>query len=324
MPKLTQPSLENVASVLSQGVIVPTLTPFNDSGAVLADAITDQTRRLTRIDGLVGIAVNTADRERDSLTLAERSEVIRRTREGLDPGRLLLAHVGTLSNATLEEIETCQSAGADAVIGSAGDWQQGRAGGSVDERLDALTDLTDRLSLPVIVALDGDRRCRIAFSEKLINLARHCDNVIGFVLGADDDVVQYDQNYYALKSIGRPLACLTSSAGALFHNLNTGADGVLSPLAQLAPYEVAALYQASRSGRFFDAQALHNRLSPLIGLLSGHDDITRERICREIAHHRGLLATPEMRGVADPLSDQLMHRIHQTVEETGLDPVSWV
>lgn len=324
MSSATPPPLEDLASGLPQGVVVPTLTPFDDDGTILTQAITDQTRRLARIDGVAGIAVNTADRERDSLTAVERIEVIRRTREGLVSGQMLLAHVGTLSGATLEEVASCQAAGADVVICDPAENHETSEANSVDERLEALMDLAKRLPLPVIMTLDRAGRGRPAIRTAISTLAWHCDNVIGVALAADDDVLRYDQDYYALKSTGRPLACLASSTGALFHNLNTGADGVLSPLAQLAPHEIAALYQASRTGRFLDAQALHNRLSLVIGLLAGHDEITRERICREIAHHRGLLASPETRGGADPLSVQGMRRVHQIIEETGLDPVSWV
>lgn len=324
MSNATHPPIEDVASGLSRGIIVPILTPFDDDGAVSAEAITDQTRRLARIDGVTGIAVNTVDRERDILTAAERIEVIRRTRPGLAHDQLLFAHVGTVSNATLQVARSCLAEGADAVLASLNEWQSGEDGNSIDESLEVLIALMDRLPLPVIITLDRAERGRPAISAEITTLARHCDNVIGVALAVDDDVLQYDQAYYALKFIGRPLSCLATSTGALFHNLNTGADGVLSPLAQLAPHEVAALYQASRTGQFLDAQALHNRLSPVIGLLAGHDDITRERIYREIAHHRGLLASPEMRGGFDSLSDQAMRRIRQVIEETGLDPVSWV
>ncbi len=98
----------------------------------------------------------------------------------------------------------------------------------------------------------------------------------------------------------------------------------MSPLGQIAPHEVAALYQASRAGRFFDAQALHNRLAPLIALLSGHEPNTRELIFREIAHHRGLLASTASRRIADPLCPALRRRIHQFIDEMGLKPISWV
>ncbi|MCQ0090213.1 MULTISPECIES: dihydrodipicolinate synthase family protein [Rhodobacterales] len=324
MTKLTQSTLEEVVSGLSRGIIVPTLTPFDDDGTILAHAVADQARRFARIDGIVGIAVNTAFHRRETLSASERTDAIRMTRTGLDPGQLLLSHVGTLSDAALDETASCQAAGADAVIGSLVDWQKGHEGHSVDERIETLVDLVDRLPLPVIIAFDCGERRGSAAIEEIAHLARHCGNVLGFTMGADDDVMQYDQDYYALKSISRPLACLPASTGTLFHNLNTGADGVLSPFALMAPHEVAALYQASRTGRFLDAQALHNRLSPLIGLLSGHDQMTQEGICRAVAHHRGLLASTNVRGNADPLCSQLLRRIHQVVDETGLKPISWV
>ncbi|WP_162497468.1 dihydrodipicolinate synthase family protein [Roseovarius dicentrarchi] len=324
MTKLTPSHHRDVISALSRGVIVPTLTPFDENGAIMTHAITDQTRRLAQIDGIVGIAVNASVHERENLTTTERTEVICKIRAGLYSDQLLLCYVGVLAYTVLEEIASCQTTGADAVIGSLVERQKEHEGNSAEERLEALVDLTDRLPLPVIVALHRGAHRRPAITDEIAILARHSGNVIGFDMRANDDVLQYDQDYYALKSIGRPLACLSSSTRALFHNLNTGADGVVSLLAQLAPHEVAALYQGSRNGRFLDAQALHNRLSPLIGLLSSPDPMTRELICREIAHYRGLLASPDMRASPEPLSSQLKRRIHQVVDETGLKPISWV
>ncbi len=143
-------------------------------------------------------------------------------------------------------------------------------------------------------------------------------------MGVHDNVLAYDQDYYALKSIGRPLACLTSSKGALFHNLNTGGDGVLSCLAYIAPHEVSALYQATRAGDFPLAQAIHNRLAPLISLLDGHDRATHEMIFREAAHLRGLLAAPAARDLPAPLDQAIRTRLETTFDNIGLTPIRWV
>jgi len=313
-----------LVSALSRGVIVPTLAPFGEDGDIVKHAITDQARRLAGIDGIVGIAVNTAPRERNALTTAERADVIRETRAGLGPDQLLLAPVGELGDESHDDVVACKATGADAVICFLSKVQADDQEGASKDHYEALADLADRLPLPVIVALGLDEQSRSAMSNEIVGLVQNCSNVIGFAFGADDSVLHYDQDYYALKSVDRPLACLTTSEGALFHNLNTGADGVMSPLAQLAPHEVAALYQASRAGRFFDAQALHNRLSPLIGLLVCHDGNTRELICREVAHHRGLLASPATRGIDDPLCTDLKRRAHQVIDDIGLKPISWV
>ncbi|MDF1670156.1 MAG: dihydrodipicolinate synthase family protein, partial [Roseovarius sp.] len=165
---------------------------------------------------------------------------------------------------------------------------------------------------------------RPALSDEITALARYSDKVIGFDMGADDNVLQYDQDYYALKSVDRPLACIPSSDAALFHNLNTGGDGVLSSLAYIAPHEVAMLYQAARNGHNHDAQVIHVRLAPLIALLSGDDPHTREMIYRAAAHHRGLLASPAARDISKSLCPNLKTELHKTIDDIGLEPISWM
>ena len=92
------------ASSLSGGILVSTLTPFDDYGAVFCDPITDQARRIAAIDGVLGIAVNTTIRERETLSLKEQLDVIKCTAKGLKTDQLLLACVGELSEDSLDEV----------------------------------------------------------------------------------------------------------------------------------------------------------------------------------------------------------------------------
>lgn len=48
-----------LVSTFSRGVIVRALIPFDEFGEVLSGVIADQTRRLARIDGIIGISVHT-------------------------------------------------------------------------------------------------------------------------------------------------------------------------------------------------------------------------------------------------------------------------
>lgn len=324
MTPITQSHHQDLVSALAQGIIVPTLSPFDEDGRVLMAAVGDQTQRFARIDCVAGIAANTVNREHEALTPVERIDVIRETRAALSAGQLLLAHVGTLEALELENIAACKAAGADAVICRLPRWPEGLERAAPDDRIGKLIDQINQLPIPIIIALDSVELDHPEIGPETIHLVQDCHNLIGVTLGADDNVLHYDQSYYALKSIGRSLICLTAAEGALFHTLNTGADGVMSPLARLAPHEAVALFKASRAGRFHDAQALHNRLAPLIGLLAGNDAETREMISREIAHHRDLLTSPECRGVSSPLSPDLKQHIHQVIDDIGLKPVSWV
>lgn len=312
------------AQSLSGGVIVSTLTPFDDTGAVLCKSITDQARRITQIDGVIGIAVNTTVRERLTMTPEERLEVIRCTRLGLDAGQILVSCVGELSEAVFDDVVGCEIAGADAIITFPARWKQGFEGQSFEERLVCLAELTDRLALPVIIALGNGENRWAEGPDDIALLAKTGRQILGFDMGHDDNVLRYDQDYYALKAVDRPMALLSSSEGALFHNLNTGSDGVLSSLAYVAPHEVAALYCASRDGQINKAQAIHNLLAPLVAILNGHDIDTREMIYREAVHIRGLLASTQARNLAPPLCPHVTASLHQTLDDIALKPISWV
>lgn len=195
---------------------------------------------------------------------------------------------------------------------------------ALQDHIGQLVTLADGLSLPVIAACCGSTANTPQELPEIVALVHSCQAVIGVQMGARNNVLEYDQAYYKLKGVDRPLACLPSSEAALFHNLNTGADGVISYLAYLAPHEVAGLYRATRDGRYYDAQALHNRLVPLIGLISGHDKLTRELVFRYIAHSRGLLASRDARNVSTSLDQTHVETIESTLGEIALNPIKWV
>ena len=58
---------------------------------------------------------------------------------------------------------------------------------------------------------------------------------------------------------------------------------------------MAALYRATRVGDFPLVQAIHNRLARFVCLLEDHDIKTHEKIYREVAYVRGILAPPNVR-----------------------------
>lgn len=313
-----------IHSVHVRGVLIPTLTPFNENGKILLNSITDQARRLINIDGIDGIAVNTDIRERQALNARERLVVIRQTRKALDLGQLVLACVGALSIYVEDEVAACRDAGADAVIAYLTHWRPGLDAQDAESHVSQLTELVERLSLPMIAAVGGCNILARCNCKEIAAIARNTMKLVGVAMGHDDNVLRYDQNYYTLKGTDRPMALLPSSEGALFHNLNTGSDGALSSLAYIAPHEVAALYRASRHGRFHEAQAIHNQLAPLIGIMNGHDTDTREKLCRQAAHLRGLLASPDARGLTQPLCPHLAAGLQSTLDDIALKPISWV
>lgn len=301
----------------SEGIFVSTMLPYAVGGELLVGEIRNQVAMPGSISGVLGVAINTIARERLCLTQDERLETIRQVRAGLNIDQLLLCCVGELSAAIADDVKECQLAGADAIIASPPTSDQ------CVEKVspECLSDTAEQMPLPVIFTLGHGKDRWKATPAEISSVAEGSRKILGFDMGSSDNVLQYDQDYYAIKSVDRPIACLSSSDGTLFHNLNTGSDGVLSCLGAIAPYEVADLYRASREGCFSEAQALHNRLAPLAALLNNHDGVTHELVYREAAYHRGLLATPYARGISEVLTTDLRVKLHKTISDIGLRPV---
>lgn len=304
---------------ISGGVFVSTLAAFREDLSLAPEVVSEQASRLSRINGIQGIAVNTTVRDRANLSRSESLEVVAATRLGLSKEKVLLACVGELGDDVLERCSEFRSVGADAVIVFLTDC--GTAAPR-RKRLTQLPILAERMDLPVVIALRQSEQSWLSDQTLITSIAENCNRVLGFGIGDQDDVVMYDQNYYALKSVDRPIAVLSSSEGALFHSLNTGGDGVLSRLALIAPYEVTGLYHATQQGRFFDAQALHTKLAPIIALINEHNSEERDLVYRHMAYLRGLLPTPNLRGVKADISRCLVAKIERTLRDISLQELN--
>ncbi len=319
-----EPTTPTTVEALLGGVIVPTLAPFEEDDQIMRQSIADQASRLARIEGIVGIAVSTTIRERQSLSLAERLAVIEYTRKGLAPKQLVLACVGDLSRDVEEEVAASKDAGADAVITFPPTWRNGSESSELGTHSVRLTELVDRMPLPIIAALSEGNTADDGQVREIALLGRDGGKVVSVATENHDNALQYDEVNKVFKAVYQPLACLTTSKDELVHDLNTGADAVISCLAYIAPHEVAELYRTTRSGRFQEAQVLHKRLSPFTELISCIGQVKREMVLRQIVHRRGLLASTYARDLPETLGYSLARKIERTLNETALTRIAWV
>lgn len=294
---------------LARGAIPCTLTPFDEAGSVMWHSITDQARRLARIKGVVGIAVNTTTRERLTLTPDERLEVIRCTRKGLVDHQILISCVGNISDQAAGDVIASGKAGANAIVAFPAKWQTGVKG---------------QKSRPVIVTPGHGSAHQTASSEGVEILARTSGNMIAFDVGSVDHDISFCQDYYVIGPMDQIFACPRSFEAALLKNLNAGSDGAFASLACIAPHEVASLYAASRKGQTHNCRALQHRLFPLIQFFSEHEQNMREVIYREAATYRGVLTTPYARDLNGDLCPDLKCQLHRIIDESGFKPVSWI
>ncbi len=139
-------------------------------------SVTDQARRLARIEGVVGIAVNTTTRERLTLTPDERLEVIRCTRKGLEDHQILISCVGDISDQAASDVIASGEAGANAIVAFPAKLQTGFEG---------------QKPRPVSLATDHGSAHQTASSEGVEILARTSGNMIAFDVGSVDHDISF-------------------------------------------------------------------------------------------------------------------------------------
>jgi dihydrodipicolinate synthase/N-acetylneuraminate lyase len=309
---------------LARGIIGCTLTPFDQAGGIMRESITDQARRLARISGVIGIAVNTVTRERLTLTPDERLDVIRCTRRGMQNNQLLVSCVGELSEQVVGEMIASGEAGADAIFTILDKGQIGYEDRTSDAHLNALSDLANRIPLPIIIGRGNSGGHRMPSRNEIKMFAQISENVIVFDTSAVHDAQTSDQDCLALESMGRILASPTSFKAAPFDNFNVSDDWGMASLACIAPHEIASLYTATRQGRVHDATASHHRLFPLVQFLSCHEENIREMIHREASTYRGILTSPHARHLDSDLCPDIKSQLHRVIDDSGFKPVSWI
>ncbi|GFE67039.1 dihydrodipicolinate synthase family protein [Litoreibacter roseus] len=307
---------------LSGGVIISLITPRHVSPTVAGDIVSEQVQRLHHIEGVTGFLIKAREPNGVRLNNQDVSFLLRAVKEKLARGKLLIADLGFLTSDTAQNAAGWTHAGANALMTTLNIQAVETADISQIAGIVEQTHLLERMRLPVILNETRREFRRFdAYKRNLQHAVAKADNVVGVFFGYDDRTSAYDENYYAIKAMDRPVACFTGSETALFHNLNTGADGVVSKLAFIAPHEVVALFRASRSARFFDAQVMHNKLSPLVELVGNRPPPEREAVFYAIAKRRGLLGSTEPDGEDLQLDPATIRRIDETLEAVALIPI---
>lgn len=306
----------------SRGLIAPLIAPPLQESAYQNEAIAEQTKRLAEIGGVIGVEVNMAlEVGRSSLGTA-RLDYLKTARGALKEEQLLIVRLGPFSNDLVETCSACAEFGANAIVTELGIAARAKTSLSNNDYIEHQAHLADQTCLPILLDLPCSEAVQERAFGKLHDLvAKHSTNVVGVVMRCDDQTWTYDESYYALKTINRPIACLTASETALFHNLNTGADGVISKLASIAPHDVVALFHASREGRFFDAQAIHNKLSGLIELIGNQSPNDRELVFQAIARKRGLLVSSDLDRGIRKLDTAAIRKIDEALDAVSLTPI---
>jgi 4-hydroxy-tetrahydrodipicolinate synthase len=243
-----------------RGSITPLPTPFIADGAAVDEAALRRLVEFQIAGGSHGVGCTGTTGEPTSLTLDERQRVIRIVVEAAAGRVPVLA--GTGSNNTAESVALSRyaaDAGADAVLVVA----PYHVRPSQDGLFEHFRAVASAVDVPVML-YNIPGRAGVNVAPETQRRVRHaCPNVFG-VKEANADFAQVSQD---LAVCGRDWRVFSGIETLCFPMLALGGAGHVSATGNVAPREVAALYDLAVAGRWDEARDLHFRLLALNDVL---------------------------------------------------------
>ena len=240
------------------GSIVAIVTPFSD-GKVDYPSL-EELIEFQIENGTHGIVPVGTTGESPTLSHAEHREVIRFTVETVR-GRIPVV-AGTGSNCTEEAVnltEFAEKAGADAALVVTPYYNKPTQDGIYRH----FRELADKTSIPLVLYNVPGRTAANVEPETVARLFHDCENVTG-IKEATGSVEQASR---IIHLCGEEIVVLSGDDAVNYPLLAVGAKGFITVTANVAPRDVAELYDRFARGEIEEAKKLHYRLLPLNSVL---------------------------------------------------------
>ena len=237
-------------------IFPPIPTPFDDSGQIDLDALRANIARWNDT-GLAGYVALGSNGEAPLLDADESSALVRAVRKAMAPGMRLIAGAGRES--TRETIRACHmaaDAGAEAVLVIT-PWYYDRAmsGDALRRHYEAVAGASP---IPVLLYnMPANTGVNIPVST-VAQLAPHPN-----IVGIKDSSGNIGQLSAILRATPDDFAVIVGNTGAFLPGMLLGATGGILALANVAPRQTVALYQAALAGRLDEARTLNDQLVPV-------------------------------------------------------------
>jgi 4-hydroxy-2-oxoglutarate aldolase len=239
-----------------EGVFPPIPTPFDGDGKILHDKLKSNLA-LWGKTGLHGFAVLGTNGEFVFLNEAEKAAVWETARAAIPSGKLFLAGAGAESTHTaLALTRRAAELGADAAMIVTPHYYKSQM--NPQNLINHYRVIADGSPIPIIIynmpastGIDID-------ANTVVQLAQH-PNIIG-IKDSGGNVVKYAD---IVRLVRQDFSVLAGSGGYFYPSLCVGAKGTVAAVANVAPLECLALYDAFRAGQHDKAKSLQLRLIPL-------------------------------------------------------------
>jgi 4-hydroxy-tetrahydrodipicolinate synthase len=296
----------SLADDLLRGSYPPLVTPFRD-GEVDYDAYASLVERQIS-GGSHGITVNGTTAEPSTLTMQERDELVRVAVEVADGRVPVVAATGSQSHAETAALTVHAAAvGADAVLIVTPYYVKPPQRGLVEY----YRDLGARTALPLLVYhIPGRTAVDVppATLEQIAEAAptfvglKHAVNDLGYVSDVRRRLGDDVRIFVGLEELSLPM-------------LAVGATGLMNAVGNVAPAEVAALYESVAAGDLEAARKQHDALFELNQAVFWD---TNPIPIKYLLKRLGVLPTNEHRLPMMPATRELEARLDDLLQRSGL------
>jgi 4-hydroxy-tetrahydrodipicolinate synthase len=297
-------SIEDTKARL-HGSIVPLVTPFRNGALDEATVVELIDRQIS--NGSHGISITGTTGEPSSLSLQERKRMVELAVEAVNERVPVLAGTGTNNlNETLELSKAAQQAGADALLLVVPYYIKP----SQEGLFRYFKTIADFVDLPVILYNIPGRSAVNLEIDTVSRLRENCKNIIG-IKEANHDFSHITR---LLGRMGRDFLVFSGIELLCFPILAIGGAGYVSATGNVAPRQVAQLYELVSADKWREAQDLHYYLMPL------NDAMFIEINPVPAKTALGLMGRidPEMRLPLVPLSAENHERLRKLLVDYGL------
>jgi len=239
-----------------EGVFPPIPTPFDADGNLLLDKVKSNIG-LWNKTGLHGYVVLGSNGEAVMLTDSERAALWQAAREAIPRDKLFLAGAGVESTRNCIALaKRAAELGADAAMFVTPNYYKSQMNSQT--LINHYRVIADASPIPTIIynmpgatGIDMD-------AATIIALAEH-PNIIG-IKDSSGNVAKFAD---VVRAVRPTFSVIAGSGGYFYPALCVGAKGAVAALANIAPNECVAIYDAFRAGQHDKAREIQLRMIPL-------------------------------------------------------------
>jgi 4-hydroxy-tetrahydrodipicolinate synthase len=307
-----------------RGVIPAHLLPFDAELEIDEPNLRRHLRALLDVDGVSGITTNGHAAEVATLTADEQRLVLEIALEEAAGKVPVISGVYADGSAQAARIaREMEATGADALLVFPS--QGFNFGGErrPEVALAHYATIAEATSLPLIAFVYPVASGVTIATDALLRICAEIDNVAA-IKDWTNDIVLYERNYRALRSLDKDIAILSSYSRSLLTSLCIGADGILSGHGSLVADLHVELWRAVEGGDLAAARRCWDRIQPIAEacyvepFLDGHNRM------KEALAILGRIDEAHVRAPLQPIPDYEREQLAVAVEAAGLTRASRV